>query len=106
MPSKKFTVLFQNEALVQLQKSIDYYNNQKIGLGKRFGTAVYKASKNLENNPFYQVRYDNIRCLLVKKFPFMIHFSIDETLYYVHIYAVLHTSLNPIENWLQNTNND
>ncbi len=101
MPPKKFTVLFQNEALTQLQKAIDYYNLQQRGLGKRFGSAVYKASKKLEKNPFYQVRYDNIRCLTVHKFPFMIHFSVNEELNRVRIFAVLHTSLNPEENWVR-----
>lgn len=41
MPTqKKFTVFFQNEALVHLQKNIDYYKLQQQALGKRFGLAV------------------------------------------------------------------
>ena len=100
MPTKKkFTVLFQNEALVHLQKSIDYYNLQQQGLGKRFGIAVRKAGKVLEKNPFFQLRYDYIRCLPVEKFPFMIHFSVEEEIKSVRIFAVLHTALNPEENW-------
>lgn len=84
---KKFAVSFQNEALVHLQKSIDYYNLQQYGLGKRFGMAVTDAAKMLERNPLFQLRYDNIRCLPVKKFPFMIHFSVNEEVKIVQIFA-------------------
>jgi len=100
MPTqKKFTVLFHNEALLHLQKNIDYYNLQQQGLGKRFGLAVKKAGKVLERNPFFQLRYENMRCLSVEKFPFMIHFSVNEELKRVSIFAVLHTALNPEKHW-------
>lgn len=97
--SKKYTVLFQNEALIHLQKAIDYYNLQQPGLGKRFGLAVQKSAKQLHQNPFFQIRYDQIRCLPVAKFPYMIHFAVNEDLKRVRIYAVLHTSLDPSEHW-------
>ena len=100
MPTReRFTVFFHNESIIHLQKNIGYYNLQHQGLGKRFGKAVHNAAKVLEKNPFFQIRYDDIRCLLVEKFPFMVHFSLDEGLKSVHIYAVLHTSLNPEEHW-------
>lgn len=102
MPSrKKFTVLFQNEALLHLQKAIDYYNIQQPKLGKRFALIVKKTANQLEINPFFQIRYDNIRCLPVDKFPFMLHFIVNEEQKWVRIYAILHTSLNPEENWIQ-----
>jgi toxin ParE1/3/4 len=34
----------------------------------------------------------------MKKFPFMIHFTLDETQNFVVVHAVFHTSLNP-KNW-------
>ncbi|MFN0049449.1 MAG: hypothetical protein ACKVOU_10025 [Cytophagales bacterium] len=101
MPTKKFAVLFQQEALIHLQTAIDYYNLQQRGLGKRFGLAVQKGAKQLENNPFFQLRYDDIRCLPVHKFPFMIHFCVNEELRRVRIFAVLHTSLDPEGNWVR-----
>lgn len=94
-------MFFQHETLLQLQLAIDYYNHQQRGLGKRFGLAVKNASKQLEKNPFFQVRYDEIRCLPVHKFPLMIHFSVNEAHKTVRIFAILHTSLNPEDNWLK-----
>lgn len=100
---EKYLVLFQNESLKQLQTSIDYYNDQEHGLGKRFGLTVKKAAKSLEKNPFYQIRYDKIRCLPVNKFPFMLHFQVNEELKRVRIFAILHTSLNPENHWIKNS---
>jgi hypothetical protein len=96
---KKFKVFFQNAALVQLQSSIDHYNQQQAGLGKRFANAVKKSTKQLEDNPFFQLRYDSVRCLPLPKFPYMLHFIVNEDLKTVRIYGVLHTSLNPNDHW-------
>lgn len=46
-------------------------------------------------NPFYEIRYDNIRCLPLKTFPYTIHFSINEADRVVIVRAVFQTSLNP-----------
>lgn len=95
MPHQKFKVVFQNDAYAQLQQSINYYNTKQKGLGKRFAITVKNTAEQLSKNPFYRIRYDDIRCLPLPKFPFMIHFRINETLNLVQIFALLHTSLNP-----------
>ncbi len=43
--SKRFTVLFQNSALINLQTAIHYYNLQQTGLGKRFALSIRKQPK-------------------------------------------------------------
>jgi hypothetical protein len=43
----------------------------------------------------YAIRYADVRCMLVKKFPFMVHFTIDENQKLVEVFAVHHTSRNP-----------
>jgi hypothetical protein len=94
-----YTINIDSNAILDIQKAIDYYDEQQLGLGKKFEDALDKHFSTLSKNPFYQKRYDNLHCLPVKKFPFMIHFSIDEKNTLVRIYAVFHTSLNPDENW-------
>jgi hypothetical protein len=96
MPLPKFKVVFHNEALEQLQQSINYYNAAQKGLGKRFALVVKATAGQLDKTPFYQIRYDDICCFPLQKFPFMLHFRVNEDLNVVEIFAVLHTSLNPI----------
>jgi toxin ParE1/3/4 len=58
-----------------------------------------KASfKSLKTNPFFQVRYDEVRCLPLKTYPFMIHFTIDQADQLVVVRAVFNTYLDP-NNW-------
>ena len=81
-----------------IQQAIDYYDEQQIGLGERFENTLNKHLIALENNPFYRIRYDNIRCLPIRKFPYMVHYTVEEVQKLIIIRAVFHTSLDP-ENW-------
>lgn len=85
------------KALKDLQNAIDYYDEQKIGLGLRFNKVIEKHFIAIIKKPHFQIRYQNVRCLPVKKFPYMIHFTVDEKTTTIHIEAILHTSRNSIQ---------
>lgn len=87
-----FTIRIEPETGEDIQEGIDWYNEQQTGLGKEFHTAVKVHFNKLQTNPFYQIRYGNVRCLPLKKYPFMIHFTIDEESKVVVVHAVLNTS--------------
>jgi hypothetical protein len=78
-------------------------NKRQKGLGKKFYLDFKTCLKALEINPYYQIRYDSIRCFPSKKFPFMIHFRVDETAKLVSVEAVISTHMNPEEEWLYET---
>jgi toxin ParE1/3/4 len=93
-----FKVSIEDNALLDIQEAIDYYDDQQIGLGKKFEHSLHKSITALTKNPFYQIRYDHIRCLPLKKFPYMIHFEVLEAIRLIRIIAVFHTAQNP-EKW-------
>jgi len=73
-----------------------WYNKQSPGLGKRFTQEVRKSVRYIKQNPTdCSVRYDEVRTAVLKVFPFMIHYTIDESNQTVIISAVLHTSRDP-----------
>ncbi|WP_310558233.1 type II toxin-antitoxin system RelE/ParE family toxin [Flavobacterium sp.] len=41
------------------------------------------------------MKYNEIRCRKIEKFPFLIHYQINENLNIVTVFAVFHTSRNP-----------
>jgi hypothetical protein len=86
-----FSIHISTEARDDIQQAILWYNGRKKGLGRNFFSAVQSAIQVLKVNPFFQIRYDNIRCLPVPKFPYMLHFSVDPAQQQVNIYAVLNT---------------
>ena len=88
------------EAKQDIQREINYFNQQQKGLGKKFHKEVLNYFSAIKINPFYQVRYDEIRCLPLKKFPVMIHFSVDENAKIIIVRAVINTSKNPDTNWV------
>ena len=92
-----FAVKIEDSALQDIQAAIDYYEEQQVGLGKKFESAVHRSMIKLSKHPFYQIRYDNIRCYPLKKYPFMIHFQIQEAKKIVQIIAIFHTSQNPVK---------
>ena len=64
-----------------------------------FLNSVNNSFSILEENPFYQIRYDDVRCLPIKKFPFMAHFTVDEIELLVKVYALVNTYRNPEKFW-------
>ena len=93
-----FTIKVEPEALEDIQVGIDWYNENQAGLGRKFLAEVKACFKLLKINPFYQIRYDDVRCLPLKKYPFMVHFTVHEADKLVIIRAVFNTHLDP-GNW-------
>lgn len=96
-----YKISIDQDALKDIQSATDWYNDQLEGLGARFQKQVKTQINSLKNNPtVYALRYGNVRCMLIKKFPFLVHFTIDEGKKTVEIYALFHTSRNP-KIWLE-----
>lgn len=73
-----------------------WYNDKQHGLGKRFTQEVRSKVLYIKEHPKSNaIRYNNTYCAVLNIFPFMIHYSIDETQKMIIIAAVFHTSLSP-----------
>jgi mRNA-degrading endonuclease RelE of RelBE toxin-antitoxin system len=84
------------KAYLDIEEITDWYNKQVPNLGLKFQKNLRLQINTLKYNAYsYGVRYDDIRCMLVKKFPFLIHYSIDEVNQIIDIYAIIHTSRSP-----------
>ena len=90
-----FSVVVDKRALKDLQQAISYYDEQQIGLGKRFADEVDKYISLLSENPFYQLRYKDYRALPIKKFPFLILFYVNESTKSIYITSVFQTKQSP-----------
>lgn len=94
-----FRMVILPEAKADIRNASIWYEKKQKGLGKRFIVIIRKCFLLLKTNPnAFQIRYDDIRTIITPKFPFMIHFSINEISKKVIIISVLHTSRNP-ESW-------
>lgn len=102
---KQYKVKIEPEALADIQEITDWYNDQQVGLGKRFQQTAIKHINSLSKDPqIYAIRYKEIRCVLVNKFPYLAHFYINNDNNTVEVLAVISTDRNP-KIWQEKTNN-
>ena len=91
----RYTIKIEPEAVRDIQEAIDWYNRQRPSLGQVFYKKIDAEFEILKTYPHFQMRYDAVRCLPVRKFPFMIHYTLDEENKTVIVRAVFSTHRNP-----------
>jgi toxin ParE1/3/4 len=69
-----YKIIYDNRVYLDLDEALEYY----LKFSKKTEASFYDSFKNaikaVKLNPYYQIRYGNIRCFPLKKFPFLIHF--------------------------------
>lgn len=62
-----------------IREAARWYNQQRPGLGNRFTREVRGIVKYIKQNPHAcNIRYSQVRTALIKVFPFMLHYTVDE----------------------------
>ena len=97
---KSYKIQADPRVKLDLQEAMDFLESRRKGLDAKFISDYKSSLKTLKTNPFFEVRYDGIRCLPFQIFKYMIHFSVDEANKTVLINAVVSTYQDPEENWL------
>lgn len=83
-------------ALNDIKEITTWYNGQQKGLGKRFFADIKQAANSISINPFFaSIKYDDVRKAYCKKFPYSLHYVINDLEHTVSVFAVLHTSRDP-----------
>ena len=93
---KPYKVIVGSIALLDIQEITNYYNKCLPKLGSRFQKLVKQQIGTLKDNAeVYNKRYEDVHCLFVRKFPYLIHFTIDNKNRIVEVFAIIHTSRSP-----------
>ena len=89
----RFRVEYNPEFFDDIAQAVDWYNERSEGLGDRFFKSVKEQTKRLSISALqYAVRYDDIRCVRIEKFPYLVHYRINEQDKIVKVEALFHTS--------------
>ena len=86
--------VFHSEARLELAEAARWYNSQSLGLGSNLRREVKAAVAGIVANPeWFGVFEDDVRCCLVRRFPYGILYEIrpDRVL----IVAVMHLHRTP-----------
>ena len=96
-----YAVKIYKRALNDIQKALSYYDHIDTGIADKFQAKVNKIIDTIASNPFYEVRYKDVHCLIIPKSPYMLHFQINEKKNIVIIRALVNTSKNPDTSWIK-----
>ena len=95
-----YQFFFSERFKSDIREARKWYNKQQRGLGKKFYAEVKSHLEAIRKSPKFQIRYDEVRCLPLKKYPFMIHDAVDDSQKIILILACIHCLLNPHSHWL------
>lgn len=91
-----FKIIIDRDAFADIQEAASWYNRQSDGLGTRFRKQVKSQINGLRKSALaYGIRYHDVRCMQVHKFPFLVHYVADELNKRVEVFAVLHGGRDP-----------
>jgi len=92
-----YTIFVTPTATDDIAAAIEYYNALATDLGYRFADLVADYFERIAELPTASaVRYRNVRCKPMKRFPYFITFTIHDAAHSVHILRVFNTYQEPL----------
>lgn len=93
----KYQIVISDEARLDILDSFLYYQQQQLGLGAKFENELSKSFEVIIQNPhLFQIKYLDIRICFTQKFPFGIHYLIENNI--IRVFGIYHTKRSP-SNW-------
>lgn len=94
------TYKFVNRPLVKtdLQIAIEYYKEINPKLAKQFILRIREAKEYIQKTPIgFQKKHRESRTVLLKQFPYQIHYLIDDENNQIVILAIIHSYRKPTD---------
>jgi plasmid stabilization system protein ParE len=90
-----YNIIVSPRAQREVENAVDYYALHSSTVPKSFLNLLKETYSSLQTNPFFKIRYKNIRSLKISKFPFSLYFTVDEMQNTVKIISCFHNKRNP-----------
>lgn len=92
-----FAVKFTLESKKDIQEVYEWYEFKSLGLGDKFIEALDDKINKLSITPgIGSIRFDDVHCTILNKFPYFIYYSFDTYLQSIVIYRIFHVSRKPL----------
>jgi hypothetical protein len=92
-----YSIYITPTATDDIAVAIEYYNALSPDLGYRFADQVASYFDRIAALPTASaIRYKNIRCKPIKRFPYLITYNIEETTNSINILRVFNTYQEPL----------
>ena len=90
-----YKVFISPRAQKEIENAIDYYAMYSVDAPLHFIAVLNEAYSSLETNPFFRIRYKNVRALKIKRFPHSLYFIVNENKKTVRVLSCFHNRRNP-----------
>jgi toxin ParE1/3/4 len=90
-----FRVIVNLRAQDEIDRALEWYSGNSRSAAARFLESLQAAYRILGINPFFQIRYRNIRAVSLRNFPYFLFFAVDESAGTVRILSCFHQHRNP-----------
>ncbi len=77
--------------------ALSYYSSITEKLADQFLERLAEINTLLQSNPFFEVKYGEVRTLMLKQFPYIVHFIVNEERKEVIVLAIAYAKENPID---------
>lgn len=92
-------IVYLPNAKQELKEAREWYNKQRKGLGKELMKDVSDLHSRIKNNPFFaSIEYQEIRAPSCSRFPYSLHYYIDQQRKQIVILSFFHHKRKPY--WL------
>lgn len=72
-------LILTNRAIDDINNAKKWYNEQQVNLGYKFAEYIFKSFETIINNPSgFPSKYKFTREMVIRKFPYIIIYSIEE----------------------------
>ena len=90
-----YRIIVSPRAQKEIEEAIDFYSQYSTNAPLAFISTLEDAYHTLATNPFFSIRYKNIRTLKLKRFPHSLYYIVIEKKNTVRILACFHNKRNP-----------
>ena len=90
-----YRVIVSPRAQREIEEAIDYYAQHSADAPRHFVQSLKDVYQALANNPFFRVRYKNIRAVKLRHFPYLLYFIVNERQNTVRLLSCFHGRRNP-----------
>lgn len=91
-----FKIIISDEAKIDLEHAYLYYQTKA---SKKVADQFFKAFRFsidiISKNPHFKIWFDNFRAKPMKKYPFLLFYTIDEEQKIIVVARIFHASQNP-----------
>ncbi len=91
----RYQIIYLPLVYEDIKETNDFYNSRLKGLGKEFVNTLKLEFRSIQKNPLlFEIKYNTTRIAFIDRFPFGIHFEIQENTSCIVVKGVYHTARN------------